>query len=37
MTEEKKSNIAKGRNSFDADIDGAIVPFFNRNVTPYGT
>lgn len=37
MTEEKKSNIAKGRHSFDADIDGAIVPFFNRNVTPYAT
>ena len=33
----KKSNLAKGRNSFDANIDGAIVPFFNRNVSEYPT
>lgn len=33
----KKSNLAKGRNSYDANIDGAIIPFFNRNVTPYPT
>ena len=37
MAEDKKSNIAKGRNSFDANIDGDIIPFFNRNVTPYAT
>lgn len=34
---KKKSNLAKGRNSYDADINGAIVPFFNRNITPYPT
>jgi hypothetical protein len=34
---EEKSNVAKGRNSFDANIDGSIIPFFNRNVTPYST
>jgi hypothetical protein len=33
----KKSNIAKGRHSYDADVDGSSIPFFNRNVTPYPT
>jgi hypothetical protein len=33
----KKSNLAKGRNSYDANIDGAIIPFFNRNVSEYPT
>lgn len=33
----KKSNLAKGRNSFDADVGGMLIPFFNRNVTPYPT
>jgi hypothetical protein len=33
----KKSNLAKGRNSFDADVDGTLIPFFNRNITPYAT
>jgi len=37
MTDKKKSNLAKGRNSYDAEIDGGIIPFFNRNVTPYAT
>jgi hypothetical protein len=37
MTDKKKSNLAKGRNSYDAEIDGSIIPFFNRNVTPYAT
>ena len=31
----KKSNITKGRDSFDATTAGTLVPFFNRNVTPY--
>lgn len=31
----KKSNITKGRDSFDATAAGTLVPFFNRNVTPY--
>jgi hypothetical protein len=33
----KKSNLAKGRNSFDADIGGTLVPFFNKNVSEYPT
>jgi len=37
MSEEKKSNLAKGRNSFDADIGGTLIPFFNRNVSEYPT
>lgn len=31
------SNIAKGRNSFDVELDGSLVAFFNRNITPYPT
>jgi hypothetical protein len=34
---DKKSNIAKGRNSYDAEVNGSLIPFFNRNVTPYPT
>ena len=34
---DKKSNLAKGRNSFDADLGGTLVPFFNRNVSEYPT
>ncbi len=34
---DKKSNLAKGRNSFDADIGGTLVPFFNKNVSEYPT
>ena len=33
----KKSNIAKGKDSYDADVGGSLIPFFNRNVTPYPT
>lgn len=33
----KKSNIAKGRYSFDADVGGTLIPFFNKNITPYAT
>ena len=33
----KKPNLAKGRNSFDADVDGTLIPFINRNITPYAT
>ena len=32
-----KSNIIKGRNSFDVDIGGTLVPFFNKNVSEYPT
>ena len=35
MTE--RSNIAKGRDSFDANIGGNVVAYFNRNITPYAT
>lgn len=31
------SNIAKGRNSFDVNVGNVVVPFLNRNVTPYPT
>jgi hypothetical protein len=34
---DKKSNLAKGRKSFDADVGGTLVPFFNRNVSEYPT
>jgi len=34
---DKKSNLAKGRNSYDSTSTGGIIPFFNRNVTPYPT
>ncbi len=33
----KKSNIAKGRESFDSKIGNDLVAFFNRNVTAYPT
>lgn len=33
----QRSNSAKGRNSFDADVAGSLIPFFNRNITPYAT
>jgi hypothetical protein len=31
------SNISKGRNSYDSSFGNVVVPFFNRNVTPYPT
>ena len=34
---DEKSNLAKGRDSFDAKIDNSLVAFFNKNVTPYPT
>lgn len=34
---EKKTNLLKGQNSFDVEIGGTVVPFFNKNVTPYPT
>ena len=34
---KKKSNIAKGRDSYDSTSTGTMIPFFNRNVTPYAT
>ena len=32
-----KSNILKGRDSYDSTSTGALIPFLNRNVTPYAT
>lgn len=31
------SNLLKGRDSFDVTAGNVLVPFFNRNVTPYAT
>jgi hypothetical protein len=31
------SNSAKGRNSYDSTSTGMIIPFLNRNVSPYAT
>jgi len=31
------SNLLKGRNSYDSTSTGALIPFLNRNVTPYST
>jgi hypothetical protein len=31
------NNSAKGINSFDANVGGQLVNFFNRNITPYPT
>ena len=32
-----RSNVLKGRDSYDADLGGNLVTFLNRNVTPYPT
>ena len=37
MPEENTPNSAKGRASYDSTSTGAIIPFLNRNVTPYAT
>jgi hypothetical protein len=36
-TNEKKSNRADGRTSYDSETTGSLIEFFNRNVTPYPT
>lgn len=33
----KKSNLAKGRESYDSQSTGMLIPFFNRNVSEYAT
>jgi hypothetical protein len=33
----ERSNILKGRDSYDAEIGGNLVAFLNRSVTPYPT
>ncbi len=37
MSKKKKSNVAKGKDSYDAEIGGELVAFFNKNITPYAT
>lgn len=37
MTDDKKSNLAKGRTSYDSTSTGSLIPFFNRNVSEYPT
>jgi hypothetical protein len=32
-----EQNSAKGRTSYDSTSTGSMIPFFNRNVTPYAT
>lgn len=32
-----KSNLLKGRDSYDSEVGGTLIPFFNRNITPYST
>ena len=34
---DKKSNSADGRLSYDSTSTGDLIPFFNRNVSPYPT
>jgi hypothetical protein len=34
---DKKSNVAKGISSYDAELANTLVAFFNKNVTPYPT
>jgi hypothetical protein len=33
----KKSNISKGRDSYDSTSTGSLIAFFNKNITPYAT
>lgn len=37
MDEQNKSNLAKGRTSYDLNVGNSLVPFFNRNVSEYPT
>jgi hypothetical protein len=37
MSDDKKSNSAKGRTSYDSTSTGSLIPFFNRNVSEYPT
>ena len=37
MDKPDRPNVAKGRDSYDSNFDGTMVPFFNRNATPYAT
>lgn len=35
MSDKPENNTAKGRNSFDITVADTVIPFFNRNSTPY--
>lgn len=37
MSDQKRSNLAKGKDSYDSKIGDNLVTFFNKNVTPYPT
>lgn len=37
MSDDDTPNSAKGRSSYDAEINNGLVAFFNKNVTPYPT
>lgn len=37
MPDDQKSNKAKGRDSYDAEIGNSLITFFNKNITPYPT
>jgi hypothetical protein len=37
VSEDKKSNVADGRTSFDISVGNVLIPFFNRNVSTYPT
>ena len=34
---DERSNLAKGRTSYDSTSTGSLIPFFNRNVSEYPT
>jgi hypothetical protein len=37
MDQGGKSNVSKGRTSFDSKVGDSLVTFLNRNITPYST
>ena len=37
MSEKDKPNSADGRDSYDSTSTGELIPFFNKNITPYPT
>jgi hypothetical protein len=37
MNEGDRSNVSKGRTSFDSKVGDSLVTFLNRNITPYPT
>jgi hypothetical protein len=37
LSEKDKPNSADGRDSYDSTSTGELIPFFNKNITPYPT